>query len=112
MRGAVRRALIQDMRQRAQAARVLQRLGALLDDLGRDTDSARSDLAGRRSEHVGQGLVAGVVARLFVGLALGIVGYGGRGMGQRALERVVGDEEEGGAGSGADNRAADAAVDA
>ena len=106
--------LVQDVGEGGERARMLARLGSLLDNFGGHSDGAGSDLAETGSQHVHAGLPASaaVGAVLYEGLPLSIVGNGwGRG-GEVALDGVVGDEEESCAGGGADNGAADAAIDA
>ena len=106
--------LVEDVGEGGERARMLARLGSLLDDFGRNPHGAGSDLAQAGCQHVHTGLPSpgGIGGVLDEGLALGIVGYG-RGRGREvSLDGVVGDEEEGCARGGADDGAADAAVDA
>lgn len=108
MRQAVRRALVQNVRQRAQAARVLARLRALLDHLGRHAHRTCGDLAQTRRQHV---CCCAVAARHRVLFAFGVAQRGGARR-KVALHGVIGYEEEGGAGRGSHDCAAYAAVDA
>lgn len=106
--------LVQDVGEGGQGSWMLAGLGPLLDHLGRNPYRAGSDLTQAGGQHMYSGLPpASPAARTFdVRLALGIAGDG-RGRGREvALEGVVGDEEESGAGGGADDGAAHAAVDA
>ena len=87
---------VKNTRKRSQRTRELLRLSSLLDDFGRHTDSTRRYFAQTRRCHVYASLLCGsVLCR-----------------GEVALYAVVGDEEEGGAWSGADDGGTDACVDA
>lgn len=103
MRRALRAALRENMRQGGARARMLARLGALLDDLSRHADGARGDLAEAGREHLGGG-GARARDRAAVRRARGLERLEAR------LRGVVDDEEQRGARRAADEGGADAPV--
>jgi hypothetical protein len=108
MSRAVRTPLSQDMRQRRQTTRMLAGLRALLNHLCRHADGAGRDLCQTGRQHVCSS-PAGVLDLIWLPFC---VARGGGAWRQGALDAVVGDEEEGGAGRGAPEGGAHAFVHA
>jgi hypothetical protein len=110
MRQTSRMPLIQDMRERRQRAWMLTRLRALLHNLRRHPHRTRRHFSQTRGQHVHYRLTPTAPDLLCVRFAFGIVLYLRFRLRKRPFYRVVSYEEEGCAGGGPDNCAADAPV--